>query len=71
MKIGDKILITEDLEAKMIQNPEFDIVVEMLEFVGKEATITGQDEQWEDWFFLDVDNGHWYWRKDLLILKGE
>jgi len=61
MKVGDKVLIIANLE-ELIEN--YDIVDEMLEHAGKEATIL---ELGDNCYYLDIDD--WYWSWENILLK--
>ena len=67
-KVGDKIKIREDLEdGKMYGGVDF--IPYMSEFLGKEATITGIDEDGD--FLLDTDWGMFLWSTEMFESKTE
>ena len=64
MEIGDKVIIRDDL--KKLDYQKYDIVLEMLQYTGKEAIINEKIN--EDRFLISIDN-YWSWHKDLLIMQ--
>lgn len=70
-KIGDVITIRKDLELGEVDLTEYDnynqsyesIVVPMLAFKGRLATITDIDREGE--YVLDIDNGNWCWTHQM------
>jgi len=62
MKVGDKVLIVDNL----IELENNDIVFDMLEYVGKTATITHTYSE-NTKFELDIDKGAWTWYSNLII----
>ena len=67
-KVGDKIRIREDLKVGRIYEG-VDFVRPMLEFLGKEATITEIDGDGD--YLLDIDNGDFFWSTEMLVKVGD
>lgn len=63
-KMGGKVLIKNDLQVDAMYG-DVDVVIEMYEYFGKEATITDIDIDGD--VYLDIDNEHYVWSLDMLI----
>ena len=61
-QIGDKVKIHDNLSIGTHGNVDF--VMEMSTYLGMEATIT--DIDFDGDFSLDVDNGEYYWSKEMV-----
>lgn len=61
-KVGDRVIISKDLDT-LIDDWDFDIIDEMLEFAGREAQITSIEN---NSYFIDIDHGKYYWHEELL-----
>jgi len=65
MKVGDKVLITDNL--KKLIHKGYDIVNEMLDYAGKTTTIkTVYNSENNLKYDLDIDDGEYYWHPELL-----
>ena len=63
-KMGGKVLIKNDLKVGAMYG-DVDVVIEMYEYFGKEATITDIDHDGD--VYLDIDNENYVWSLDMLI----
>lgn len=63
-KMGGKVLIKNDLQVDAMYG-DVDVVIEMYEYFGKEATITDIDTDGD--VYLDIDNENYVWSLDMLI----
>lgn len=63
-KMGGKVLIKDDLKVGAMYG-DVDVVIEMYEYFGKEATITDIDIDGD--VYLDIDKEHYVWSLDMLI----
>ena len=61
-QIGDKVKIHDNLSIGTHGNVDF--VTEMSTYLGMEATIT--DIDFDGDFSLDIDNGEYYWSKEMI-----
>ena len=66
-RVGDKVTIKADLEEGLIyymDNEEYydGIVLEMHNFLGKEATIVSANEEG---YCLDIDEECWHWTDQM------
>lgn len=67
-KVGDKVKIRKDLEAGKVYGG-VDFIHPMLEFLGKEATITYREYDGD--FSLDIDNDDYYWSSEMFEPKTD
>jgi len=63
MEIGTKVLIVDNLVE--LRDGGNDIVLDMLEYAGREATITDISPETKH-FELDIDEGSWYWYSNMI-----
>ena len=61
-QIGDKVKVHDNLSIGTHGNVDF--VMEMSTYLGMEATIT--DIDFDGDFSLDIDNGNYYWSKEMI-----
>jgi len=68
VKVGDKVLIRKDLEAKKMyshhDNRLCDVVPDMVELAGKEVKITDISKHRG---LFHVDNFNYYWSSDMFV----
>lgn len=69
LKIGDKVIIREDLECK--QYGLNTAVSYMLKYAGQEATIRGYVSTKIDNYHLDIDDGQWAWDINMFEYTAE
>ena len=69
---GDKVKVKGYLEADTDYGSDI-FTSDMIEYRGKEATITGFREGWGDSlvYVLDIDNGNWNWTEEMLEAISE
>ena len=65
-KVGDRVIIRHDLSTDM-GDDYFDVMDDMVELAGKEATITDVDDFIYDFpvYDLDIDEGVFGWTEDM------
>lgn len=66
-KIGDRVKVRESLEADTDYGCDI-FTSSMVDYRGKEATITDFREGWSDStvYVLDIDDGNWNWTEEML-----
>ena len=68
LKVGDKVKIREDLKVGRVYEG-VDFVRPMIEFLGKEATIT--DVDYDGDFLLDIDDEEFCWSAEMFEPKSK
>lgn len=68
LKVGDKVKIRKDLVQGTTYGGVY-VVRPMIEFLGKEATIT--DKDYDGDFLLDIDNAGYYWSAEMFEPKTD
>ena len=70
LKVGDYVVVKEDLEIGKWYEDDVCVVEEMKQYFGKMARI--KEVFFDETYYLDIDEEGWFWTENMLIgLRGE